>query len=173
MRGRTWVNPCLSAVRNYQRAHLLPQNLPRVFDSGIAEDIPRQLAPSVGKTACWIAVSAVQSSSSSNIHRQKRPDRTYRRRSVHSRSNLSHIAGDATESTINEAVNKLLHVATRPVNNFVSRQLRQSTNSSVDNFFMWRQSSRQLCQSTTSSCGGKAVDNFVSRQLRHVAEFRA
>ena len=42
MRGRTWVNPCLSAVRYYQRAHLLPLNLPGVLDPGIAVGAPRQ-----------------------------------------------------------------------------------------------------------------------------------
>ena len=94
MRGRTWVNPCLSAVGYYQHAHLFPQNLPRVFYSGIAMGVPRQLALFVGKTACWIAVSAAPSYSSAKIYRQNlHPQK--RLHSLHIRSNLRHIAGDA------------------------------------------------------------------------------
>ena len=58
MRGRTWVNPCLSADGTTSAPSLSPSINPGYSTQGFAESQPRQLAPSVGRTRAGLNVSA-------------------------------------------------------------------------------------------------------------------
>ena len=59
MRGRTWVNPYLSAVRYYQHVIFLPHTKLYASHLGICRGNPTSIGAVCGKNTRWIAVSAV------------------------------------------------------------------------------------------------------------------